>query len=268
MAILPYTQQDDYNVAQDGQNCIGWTVTDQTGNDIGKVTEMFINTDTETVDSIIVNGNVRVPARDIALKDNQVVMRGVFQQNEEQPPHAAVEQQTSGAVGLSAAANSQNYDGSENETSSQEHIEEVSRAVNDNEAHRAANDNEVVLPVIEEQLSVGKRTVERGSARVSTRVEEVPVEESVTLREEHVTVERRPVERTVENAPAAFQEGTIEITEMAEVPVVTKEIRVVEEVVIEKSITEREHIISDTVKKTEVDIDRTNRNDAINRDRN
>ena len=259
MAILPYTQQDDYGVAQDGQNCIGWTVSDQAGNDIGKVTEMFINTDTETVDSIIVNGDVRIPARDIALKNNRVVIRGVFQQKEEPP---------NGAVGSTAAANSRSFDEYENQTSNQEYIEEVSPAVNDNEERHTANDNEVVLPVIEEQLNVGKRTVERGSTRVGTHIEEVPVEESVTLREEHVTVERRPVERTVENAPAAFQEGTIEITEMAEVPVVTKEIRVVEEVVVEKSVTEREHIISDTVKKTEVDVDRTNRNDVINRDRN
>ncbi|MGI8640076.1 MAG: DUF2382 domain-containing protein [Pyrinomonadaceae bacterium] len=251
MAIVPYTQQDDYDVVHDRQNCIGWTVTDQAGNDVGKVTEMFVNTDTEMVDSIIVDGNTRVPARDIALKDNRVVVRGVLHQEE-------YERTRSSAVSSTATTDTQNYDESEGETSGK-YVKGMTRA---------ANDGEIVLPIIEEQLNVGKRTVESGSAQVRTTVEDVPVEESVNLREEHVTVERRPVDRAVENAPAAFKEGTIEVTEMAEVPVVSKEARVVEEVVIGKEVIEREQTVSDTVKRTEVDIDRTGRTDNIDRNRN
>ncbi len=52
MAIVAYTKQDDYDVVNDNQDCIGWTVTDQSGKDFGKVTEMLVNTDTEMVDSI------------------------------------------------------------------------------------------------------------------------------------------------------------------------------------------------------------------------
>jgi uncharacterized protein (TIGR02271 family) len=129
---------------------------------------------------------------------------------------------------------------------------------------RAANEGETVIPIIEEQLRMGKRTVERGAAQVHTSVQEVPVQESVTLREENVTVERRPVDRAVENAPAAFKEGTIEVTEMAEVPVVSKEARVVEEVVVGKNVTEHQETVSDTVKRTEVDVDEVNRTDNVN----
>lgn len=45
----------------------------------------------------------------------------------------------------------------------------------------------VTVPIVEEQLAVGKREVERGAARIRTYVTERPVEETVTLREEHVT---------------------------------------------------------------------------------
>ena len=71
MAIVPYTKQDDYDVVNENQDCIGWTVTDQSGNDIGKVTEMLVNTETEMVDSIIIDSRRRVAAGDIALQDER-----------------------------------------------------------------------------------------------------------------------------------------------------------------------------------------------------
>ncbi len=51
------------------------------------------------------------------------------------------------------------------------------------------------IPIVEEELRVGKREVTRGGARVRSYVRETPVEEQVTLREEHVSVERRPVQQ-------------------------------------------------------------------------
>ena len=56
---------------------------------------------------------------------------------------------------------------------------------------RAERDEDLIIPIVEEELEVGKREIEAGGVRVSTRVSSVPVEKSVTLREEHVSVERR-----------------------------------------------------------------------------
>ena len=53
-----------------------------------------------------------------------------------------------------------------------------------------ASGREEVIPLAEEQLEVGKRTVDRGTTRIRRYVVEKPVEESVTLRGEEVTVER------------------------------------------------------------------------------
>lgn len=118
----------------------------------------------------------------------------------------------------------------------------------------------VAIPIVEETLQVGKREVQRGGARVHTHVIETPVEEQVTLREEHVTVERNPVSRAVTGADLtnAFQEGTIELTERAEEAVVGKQARVVEEVVVGKEATERMETIRDTVRRTDVDVEELN----------
>src|SRR4051794_19973112 len=77
-----------------------------------------------------------------------------------------------------------------------------------------ASGEEERIPVVEEQLDIQKRAVERGGVRVRTYVRETPVEEQVTLREEHVHVERRPVDRAVDALPSdAFQDRTIEVRE-------------------------------------------------------
>ena len=115
---------------------------------------------------------------------------------------------------------------------------------------------EYALPVIEEQLNVGKRVVERGGVRVYSRVTETPVEETIKLREEHVTVERRPVNRPLSEADvSAFKEGTIEVTETAEEAVVAKQARVVEEVVVGKQVEERTETVRDTVRRTDVEVE-------------
>jgi uncharacterized protein (TIGR02271 family) len=126
-----------------------------------------------------------------------------------------------------------------------------------NAAHREANlQNEAVIPVVEEELQVGKREVERGGARIRSRIIERPVEAHVRLREEHVVVRRRPVNREVSEADLAnFREGEIELTERAEVPVVGKQARVVEEIEVGKTVEEREETVRDTVRRTDVDVE-------------
>jgi len=112
------------------------------------------------------------------------------------------------------------------------------------------------IPVIQEELKVGKREVQRGGVRVFSRVIETPVNESVSLREEHVNVERRPVNQPISTADAgAFKEQSIELRETAEEAVVQKSARVVEEVIVGKEVSNREQQIHDTVRRTDVQIE-------------
>lgn len=122
------------------------------------------------------------------------------------------------------------------------------------------------IPIIEENLHVGKREVETGGVRVRSRIIERPVEEHLRLREEHVDVERRPVNRPATEADMnSFKEGDISLTEHAEVPMVDKEARVVEEVRIRKDVEEHVEDIHETVRKTDVEVDKLSENDLRNR---
>jgi uncharacterized protein (TIGR02271 family) len=124
------------------------------------------------------------------------------------------------------------------------------------DATRMYQGNEIVIPIIQEELIVGKQAVERGGVQVHVGVEAVPVQEQVTLREETVQVQRRPVNRPVSDADmAALHSGPIEVRETAEQAVVSKEAHVVEEVTVAKDVAERTETIRDTVRHTVVDVE-------------
>jgi stress response protein YsnF len=172
----------------------------------------------------------------------------VHAQSREQAERAAELLDECGAIDVDEKASQMGYTNTRNDSSNRENI---------------SNDRERSIPRIQEDLEVGKRTVEQGGVRVRSRIVERPVEETVRLREEHVHVERQPVDRPVTDKELRhFQEGDIELTERAEVPVVNKEARVVEEVRVSKDVTERDETIRDTVRNTEVDVDKLNRNET------
>ncbi len=111
------------------------------------------------------------------------------------------------------------------------------------------------IPVVEEQLRVGKRAVQRGGVRVYSRVVEAPVEQQINLREEHVRVDRRSVDRPASEADLRRGDQVIEVTETAEEPVIEKRARVVEEVVVEKETRNRTETIRDTVRRSDVNVE-------------
>jgi len=112
------------------------------------------------------------------------------------------------------------------------------------------------IPVVEERFQVGKRRVLTGGVRLHSYVIEKPVQADVQLREEHVTVDRRPVDRTLSASDRPFQERQIEVTETTEQPVVSKEARVVEEVVVGKTAQQKTQTVRDTVKRTDVQVEK------------
>jgi uncharacterized protein (TIGR02271 family) len=125
-------------------------------------------------------------------------------------------------------------------------------------------EGEQVVPLAEERLDVGKRTVQHGTTRLRRYVVERPVEEQIRLRDETVSVERRPVTGTASVAPDAFTEKTVEVTETREEPVVEKVARVVEEVAVGKKANERVETVRDTVRREEVDVERPTTDKPVN----
>lgn len=136
-------------------------------------------------------------------------------------------------------------------------------------AEPRAAQGQVAVPVVEEQLQVGKREVERGGVRVETHVSEKPIEENVELREEHVNVERRPVDYTFHGTESeAFKESLVEIREAYEELVVKKKARVVEEVVVNKDVEQRTETVRETLRRTDVNVEQLDANRDANTDSN
>jgi stress response protein YsnF len=107
------------------------------------------------------------------------------------------------------------------------------------------------IPVVEEELQVGKRQVQRGGVRVYSHVTERPVEANIRLREEHIRVERRPVDRAATEADfEAGRNQSIELTETAE------------EAVVGKEATERTEKVRDKVRRTDVEVEQTGGRDS------
>ena len=148
-----------------------------------------------------------------------------------------------------------------------EHAGMVEKIFNRHEAGKideiAASDSDhlgegadLAIPIVEEELQVGKRSVERGGVRLFRRVIEIPVEQAINLRQENVSVERHPVDRPVTDQDLALSgDRVIELTETAEEAVVTKKAKVVEEVVVGKDAHDRVEHIQDTVRRTEVEVE-------------
>jgi stress response protein YsnF len=114
-----------------------------------------------------------------------------------------------------------------------------------------AGKTEQVIPLPEEELKVGKRATERVQ-RIRTYVVEEPVQRDVKLRDERTVVERRPATGAAQGMTG---ERAVEIREVHEEPVVQKQVRAGEELVVRKEATERTERVNDIVKKTKADID-------------
>jgi uncharacterized protein (TIGR02271 family) len=212
MAKTPLSKSDEYELIDKSRDIRGWKVQDHAGNVLGKVEELIVDTERETVTHIILDNQVQYPIRDIELADDRVLVV---------PPVSS--------------------------TAPTVLIETVAPAVD------AKGD--MRLQVVEERLRVGKRQVEQGGVRVSTQVTDLPVQTQVQLREEHVDVVRRPVDRSATPAElAGMADRTVDVIERAEVAMVNKEARVVEEVVVKRDVAERNQVIHETVRHTDVEV--------------
>lgn len=201
----------------------GWPVRDDTGREIGRVDEMIVDTDTRHVESVILGTGAELPVSALDLGHNEVFV---------DRDYAA---RFAGTGRLMTPATTAEHRATERKE----------------ERHRG---EKIVIPIIEEQVEVGKQHTESG-ARVRTSVTERPVEKEVTLRDEKITVDRHPADRVATDEDLRHTEGETEVRAVHEEPLVRKTDRVVEEVAIGKEVRERKETVRDTARKTKVDVD-------------
>lgn len=225
--LKPLAELDDWQLEHESQDVRGHRVTGADGQSLGTVREMLVDRDGERVAAITLSDGRTIPVEDFEIRDGGVFMKGA------------------GMGGAAALAG-----GRERQA----------------EGGAVAEER---IPIVEEHIRVGKRTVETGGVRVQSRVVEAPVHEQVRLRDEQIEVERRPVSgESVARGDAGglFRDRTVEMTETDEQAVVAKEAIVKEELVVRKDVSERQEQIDDTVRRTEVDVDKLTGNEA-DRDR-
>jgi uncharacterized protein (TIGR02271 family) len=115
----------------------------------------------------------------------------------------------------------------------------------------------IVIPIIHEELEIGKRKVDTGGVRIHKSVHEEERTVDVPLIEEHVQVERVRIDKAVEGpVPVRHVGDTIVVPVLEEVLVVQKQLRLVEELHIRKTRTEKHQPQTVTLRKEEATMER------------
>lgn len=269
-----------YEMADGDPDIRGWNITNNQEQSVGKVDELIFDPQSCKVRYMIVNlegkalninsKKVLVPIglAELHEHDDDVILPNVTADQLASLPEYKKGDITMTseksirnifsreATAVTAGAGLADYENDDETFYNHEHFNEN----NLYNRRRKNTENETTIPVIEENINVGKRIVETGGVRIKSNITEKPVQETVQLKEEHVTVDRKTVDKPVQNSSfAPFEESTIELTEHAEVPVVAKEARVIEEISVGKDVEHREETIRDTVRKTEVDVEEINK---------
>jgi len=280
----------DFEIADGQPDIRGWDVKDASGQRIGEIDDLIFDTESRKVRymKIDLEGNVLdLEPRDVLVPiglaqlhddDDDVILNNVTADQLRSLPEydddnledasfeSNIRRVFAGAGGAAVAGaalgtgTGSTMDTDRNRDSdfyNHEHFNDnnlYNRRGRNQAASADRSSEEETIPVVREELEIGKEEVERGGIRLRSRVVERPVEETVNLREENVNIERTPVDRPASEGD--LREDTIEMRERTEVPVVNKEARVVEEISLNKEVTERDETIRDTVRDTEVDIDK------------
>ncbi|WP_207534223.1 YsnF/AvaK domain-containing protein [Desertivirga arenae] len=117
----------------------------------------------------------------------------------------------------------------------------------------------IVIPVVEEQITIEKQVIETGKVSVSKKVNEYTESVDIPLTNEEVDVNRIEINQYVTEAPPAIrQEGNKTIIPiLKEVLVVEKKLLLVEEVHITRKQVKTSTTRQETLRKEEVVISRT-----------
>ncbi len=77
MGRFALSQSDDWQLENQDQDIRGWTVRDADGNDLGTVTELIASTESEQVETLVLDTGEEYPASDVALHDGVVYVEGI-----------------------------------------------------------------------------------------------------------------------------------------------------------------------------------------------
>jgi len=115
---------------------------------------------------------------------------------------------------------------------------------------------ETRIPLSEEEVKIGKRSVEAGGVRLRKIVRTETVNQPVELEREEIVIERVPASEARATTGEAFAEQDVFIPLRREEPVVQKESHVREEVLARKKTDVEQQQISESVRKEDVQVEK------------
>jgi uncharacterized protein (TIGR02271 family) len=123
---------------------------------------------------------------------------------------------------------------------------------------------DLVIPLIAEELEIGKRLVESGMVRVTKTVGQRAEVVRELLMSEHVEVERVPLDEIIATPPPVRVEGDVTIIPIVEeILVVTKQLRLKEELRVIRKQVVTEHHQEVTLRREELVVERFNDSEPV-----
>lgn len=231
----------------------GEPVYDQAGDKIGKVEEIYYDEDTNQAEWIGIGTGffgtkrVLVPVKGAQMNDDGVTVPYDKDMVKDSPDI------DSDPVDPAAEQSLHAYYGTTHDMSASADSERSAASADLDRQTGLENVDEQSLTRSEEELRVGKRSVEAGSVRLRKWVETVPVQTDIDLTRETVHVNREPVDQVVTGAEIGEQ--TIDVPLRDEEAVVDKQIVAKERISLDKDVEERTETVSDELRKERVDVE-------------
>lgn len=122
-------------------------------------------------------------------------------------------------------------------------------------------ENEIVIPIVEEHITVDKEVVETSKINITTKIVEDEAMVNLPVLSERYEVRHIPVDKVFVTPPPVRYEGDVLVVPVIEeIVVVEKRYKVVEEVHLIKHTTETPFTQQVTLKKQQVNVERTDSN--------
>lgn len=138
---------------------------------------------------------------------------------------------------------------------SRHEVPRASQAVSDVMRGLRSSERRLTIPLVEEQLDVEKRVVELGYIQVRKKVEEFLDERSINLRHQQVEVDRVPIDRVIPEMIEPYMDGDVYVVPVIEEEVVvTRQLRLREELRIRRSVGEHPEMIQTPFRRERVDV--------------
>jgi uncharacterized protein (TIGR02271 family) len=270
-ALVPLSKAEGYRVAENNEDVRGWDVRGNDGEKIGKVNDLLIDTGIDKVKYLEVkvdrglggkDRNVLIPigAARLADDDDVVIVDAGKDALRDYPDYTGQQITSDYETSLqSRLANAFRGTSSTGATASGR-MSDSDRYYNDRGLFRGGreatrtDEREARVTRSEEELAIGKRSVQAGEAYLRKRVETEHVRQEVPVMHEEVTVERRPLSADAAT-DVTISEDEIRVPVMEEEVVTQKRVVPKEEVVIRKRAVSDTEVVEEDVRRERVDVD-------------